>query len=157
VNALEGFDTNFKMLPPLREETDRQALITGLKDGTIDAVVSNHCARHGEEKELEFPYADFGALGMQTAFRQALAALDGHLNVEQITAKFSVSARLMLGFTPEHIKEGNKACLTLFTTDGSSEFTAGLIRGKTLNSPLIGQELPGEILGVINNDRFLPS
>lgn len=156
VTELEGFDTNFKMLPPLREETDRQALIAGLKDGTIDAIVSNHCARHGEEKELEFPYADFGALGLQTAFRQALAALDGQLSVEEIAAKFSGPARLMLGFTPEHVAKGNKACLTLFTTQGNSEFSADQIRGKTVNSPLIGKTLPGKILGVINNGVFLP-
>ena len=156
VTELEGFDTNFKMLPPLREETDRQALIAGLKDGTIDAIVSNHCARHGEEKELEFPYADFGALGLQTAFRQALAALDGHLSVEEIAAKFSGPARLMLGFTPEPLAEGNKACLTLFTTKGNSEFTADQVKGKTRNSPLIGKYLPGKILGVVNNNRFLP-
>jgi len=156
VTELEGFDANFKMLPPLREEADRQALIGGLKDGTIDAIVSNHCARHGEEKDLEFPYADFGALGLQTAFRQALAALDGHLDVAEIAAKFSHAARRMLGFAPEHVQEGNKACLTLFTTDKSSEFTADQLRGKTVNSPLIGKKLPGRILGVINNNRFLP-
>jgi dihydroorotase len=152
---LAGFDPNFKMLPPLREDSDRLALIDGLKDGTIDCIVSNHVARHGEEKDLEFMYADFGAIGLQTAFRQALKSLDGHLTVEEIVDKFNSAPTLLLGSTPLHLRSGARANITLFTTDGSSQFTAAEIKGKTVNSPLIDQELPGKILGVVNNDQFV--
>jgi len=152
---LSTFDPSFKILPPLREDSDRQALIGGLQDGTIDAIVSNHVARHGEEKDLEFFYADFGALGLQTAFRQCLQALAGKLSVEDIVAKFTAGPRLLLGSPTLHLRSGAPACLTLFTTQGSSVFSAPDIRGKTLNSPLIGKTLPGKILGVVNNGRFV--
>jgi dihydroorotase len=101
---LATFDPSFKILPPLREEEDRQALIEGLKDGTIDAIVSNHVARHGEEKDLEFFYADFGALGLQTAFRQCLQSLKSSLSVEDIVAKFTNGPRLLLGESPLHLR-----------------------------------------------------
>lgn len=152
--ALEGFDANFKMLPPLRGEADRLALIEGLKDGTIDCIASNHVARHGEEKELEFPYADFGALGLQTAFRQALAVLSDALPLEEIVAKFTVVPRLLLGSPTLHLRPGAPARMTLFTTAGKSEFKASALKGKTVNSPLVGQTLPGAILGVVNHGQF---
>lgn len=154
VEELSGFDPNFKMLPPLREESDRLALIAGLKDGTIDAIVSNHNARHGEEKDLEFPYADFGALGLQTAFRQALAALDGHLSLAEIVGKFtSFAGRRKTG--GDVIEVGAAARLTVFTTQGNGVFSAADIKGKTVNSPLIGRQLPGGILGVVSNGKFV--
>jgi len=157
VDELEGFDANFKMLPPLREATDREALIEGLKDGTIDCIVSNHVARHGEEKELEFPYADFGALGLQTAFRQALAALEGVLDIEEIARKFTHAPALLLGSPALHLRPGAPARMTIFTTTGSSEFTVGDLKGKTVNSPLIGKTLPGSIVGVVNYGKFYPA
>jgi len=152
---LAGFDPNFKMLPPLREEEDRQALIAGLKDGTIDAIVSNHVARHGEEKDLEFPYADFGALGLQTAFQQALQALDGQLTLAELCTKFNAAPGRLLSPEPRHLRPGAPARITLFTPEGSTKFTAAAIRGKTVNSPLIGKGLPGKILGIVGNGRFV--
>jgi len=162
VDELTGFDPNFKMLPPLREETDRQALIAGVVDGTIDCIVSNHVARHGEEKDLEFPYADFGALGLQTAFRQALAVFDGKLSVGEITRRFNEFPALLLGSETLHpaaapdnrLRAGTRMPLTFFTTEGSSEFQAADIAGKTRNSPLIGRELPGKILGLAQHGQF---
>ncbi len=154
VDELEGFDPNFKMLPPLREEADRLALIEGVKDGTIDCIVSNHVARHGEEKELEFPYADFGALGLQTAFRQALAVLGEEVPLETIIACMSDAPRRLLGAESLHLRTGAPARLTLFTTEGEEAFTQRDLKGKTVNSPLLGRVLPGRLLGVVNNDFF---
>ncbi len=156
VEELAGFDPNFKMLPPLREEADRLALIEGLKDGTIDCIVSNHVARHGEEKDLEFSYADFGALGLQTAFRQALAVLGDSLSPGEITRLFNQGPALLLGNTTQHLRTGARLPLTFFSTAGSTTFTAGDIKGKTTNSPLLGRELPGKMLGIMNNGHYLP-
>ena len=148
---LSGFNANFKMLPPLRGAADRAALVEGLKDGTIDAIVSNHVARHGEEKDLEFSYADFGALGLQTAFRQALAALSGEMSLGEIVGKFSAGPALLLGSETPHLRAGAPANLTLFTPGGEREFSARELKGKTTNSPLVGRSLPGKVYGVINN------
>lgn len=155
VAKLQTFDPNFKILPPLREESDRQALIAGLQDGTIDCIVSNHVARHGEEKDLEFSYADFGALGLQTAFQQTLQVLQGQMSLGQITAKFNQGSRRLLGHQPLHLRAGAPAAITLFTPGGHQKFTSEAIKGKTLNSPMIDQELPGKIIGVVNNGQFL--
>ncbi|MCB0623908.1 MAG: hypothetical protein KDC43_08370, partial [Saprospiraceae bacterium] len=65
---LEGFDSLCKVLPPLRSAADREALLQGLADGTIDLVVSNHVPLEEEAKSLEFPYADFGAIGLETVY-----------------------------------------------------------------------------------------
>lgn len=155
VEELAGFDSSFKMLPPLREESDRQALIEGLKDGTIDCIVTNHVARHGEEKDLEFPYADFGSLGLQTAFRQALSALKDELSVEEITRLFNQAPTLLLGSSPLHLRSGAQMPLTFFTTEGSASFAEEDIVGKTTNSPLIGRDLPGKIVGIAQHGEFL--
>lgn len=154
VDELRGFDPNFKMLPPLREETDRLALIAGLKDGTIDCIVSNHVARHGEEKDLEFPYADFGALGLQTAFRQALSVLGDELSVGEITRFFNGAPASLLHHETPHLRAGAHLPLTFFTTEGKRAFTQKEIVGKTVNSPLLERELPGRILGVAQYGKF---
>ncbi len=164
VDELAAFDPNFKVLPPLREETDRQALIAGLKDGTIDAIVSNHVARHGEEKDLEFFYADFGAIGLQTTFQQCLTALEGILPLEAIVDKLSRGARSALYLPPLHLagvadpdRRGRETPLVLFSTEGAITLTQGALLGKTVNSPLLGKELKGRILGVVNNGRYHPA
>ena len=151
---LAGFDPNFKVIPPLRGEDDRRALVAGLQDGTIDAVVSHHTARHGEEKDLEFFYADFGALGLATAFRQALATVSGAFTLADLVRKFTDAPRLLLGSPPLQIRAGAPANITLFTTEGSSVVTAAGLGSKTRNSPLLGRELPGAILGVVNHGQF---
>lgn len=155
VRELEHFDPNFKMLPPLREEADRQALIEGLLDGTIDAIVSNHNARHQEEKELEFPYAAFGALGLPTAFQQTVAALSDRLTIGEITRRFHQGPARILGLPLPSIQQGSTSGLTIFRTTGSAPFTADYLKGKTSNSPLLGRDLPGKILGVVQHGQYL--
>ncbi|OAV45958.1 dihydroorotase family protein [Lewinella sp. 4G2] len=154
VEELAGFDPNFKVIPPLREEGDRLALIEGVRDGTIDAIVTNHVARHGEEKDLEFFYADFGALGLQTAFGQCLSVLSGQLSIEEIVHKLGAGPRALLAQAPRHLRQRQKAELVIFTTEGETEFLAEQLLGKTQNSPLIGRPVAGKVLGVVNNGKF---
>ena len=153
---LGGFDPNFKVLPPLRGEADRRALIEGLRDGTIDAIVSNHVARHGEEKDLEFSYADFGALSLQTAFRQCLSLVEEGLDLDLIVAKMTTGPRALLGQSPLHLRPRQMVPLSIFRTDGDSVFTETDLRGKTKNSPLLGKSLPGRIVGTVVAGKFHP-
>ncbi|NJC26558.1 dihydroorotase [Neolewinella antarctica] len=157
VEELAGFDPNFKIIPPLREEADREALIAGLADGTIDAIVTNHVARHGEEKDLEFFYADFGALALQTTFRQCLECLSGALSLTEIVGKLGAGPRTLLNQAPLHLRPRQKAELVIFSTDGNREFTKRDLLGKTENNPLLGHNLPGKIHGVVNNGKFHPA
>jgi dihydroorotase len=157
VDALASFDTSAKVLPPLREESDRLALIAGLKDGTIDAIVSNHQARHGEEKDLEFLYADFGARGIQTAFNECLAALSDHLPLEAITDKLSNGPRRLLGHPALHLRTDAPAKLTIFRPDEEVTFGNNDLIGKTVNNPVISRALPGKIIGTVNNGQYFPA
>ena len=154
---LLSFDPNFKVLPPLREASDREALQEGLLDGRIDAIVSHHRARHGEEKDLEFSYSAFGALGLETALRQLLPLTDREGMFDAIITGLTAGPRRMLGLPALTIAEGNTAQLTLFTTAGRSKFTRADLKGKTSNSPLLGRELPGRILATINHGRLWTS
>ena len=151
---LAGFDPNFKILPPLREDTDRAALIAGLSDGTIDAVVSNHVARHGEEKDLEFAYADFGALGLTTAGRQVQAVDEGRVSLERKVVALTSGPRRLLGLPVTTIERGAIADLAVFSRGGSSIISTTDLPGKTTNSPLLGRELPGKIVGVYHRGQF---
>ncbi|MTB49507.1 dihydroorotase [Lewinella sp. W8] len=157
VEALSSFDTHAKMLPPLREESDRLALIAGLKDGTIDAIVSNHQARHGEEKDLEFLYADFGARGIQTAFNECLAALGEEFALADITEKLGNGPRRLLGLPALHLRSGAPAKLSIFRKDAEISLHDNDLKGKTVNNPVIGRALPGKIIGTVNNGQFFPA
>ena len=151
---LSDFDPNFKILPPLRGTEDRQALRRGLLDGTIRALVSHHRARHREEKDLEFSYAAFGAVALETAFRQQLTWARDEDELDRVIAALTSGPRALLKMKEVRIDSGMPAQLTLFTTEGSARFTAGDLKGKTRNSPLLGKELPGRILGTVNNNRL---
>ena len=156
--ALLGFDPNFKILPPLRSEDDRAALRKALSEGRIDAIVSHHRARHGEEKDLEFSYAAFGALGLETALRQLLPLAENSAEMrDAIITALTAGPRRILGLPTVSVQEGAPAQLTLYTIQGSNPFTRADLKGKTNNSPLLGRELPGRILATINHGRLWTS
>src|SRR6185436_9522561 len=112
--SLEEFDTNYKLLPPLRTAEDKDALIEGLKDGTIDAISSDHSPEDIENKKKEFDLASFGAEGSETAFAVAYTALKDAMPLEKIIEKFTTGPRKIFKLKSPIIKEGEKANLTLF-------------------------------------------
>lgn len=152
--VLAGFDTNYKVLPPLRSKADKEALQEGLADGTIDCLSSNHVPLEEETKKLEFPYAKFGSIGLETAFAIACTALQKQFTPEQWVEKAAVVPRRLLGLTVPTVTENAPANLTLFDPDTTWTFQAGNIRSKSVNTPLIGHTFQGRVLGVINNRRW---
>ena len=154
---LTGFDPNFKMLPPLRGADDRAALRQGLLDGTVTAIVSHHRARHREEKDLEFSYATFGALGLETAFLQQLDWADTEAKIDCVIQALTVGPRRLLGLEAVHVAVGMPASLTLYTTAGTRTFGVSDLPGKTRNHPLLGRTLRGRIVGTVHNDRLWTS
>ncbi|HKK74103.1 MAG TPA: dihydroorotase [Saprospiraceae bacterium] len=151
-DSLEDFDTNFKVLPPLREKSDSEALLAGLRDGTIDFVVSNHVPLEEERKKLEFAYADFGAIGLETCY----ALLNTHLSnlgPEKMLNLLGAKARQIFGLRIPGIQEGAKAELTLFLPEQKWTFGKEQIGSKSKNSPLLGQPFTGSILGIIQGQR----
>lgn len=117
--SVKTYDTNFKMNPPLREQEDVDALLEGLKDGTIDCIASDHAPHPSEEKEREFIYAPNGIVGMETEVGLALSELyhKKHLTIEQLIEKLAVNPRKVLNLELPEIKEGEKANLTIFDPD----------------------------------------
>jgi dihydroorotase len=149
--ALTGFDSQYKVKPPLRTQKDVKALIKGLKDGTIDAIVSQHTPHEVEFKDVEFEVAEYGMIALQTAFSTALST---GLDISLIIEKLAINPRTILNIEPAVIAEGNKANLTLFDTDAVWEYTRQNNQSKSYNSPFIGQNLKGKVLLVYNNNHL---
>lgn len=153
-SVLESFDTNFKVHPPLRKPSDIDALIEGLIDGTIDCITSNHTPLEAEKKELEFLFADFGAIGLESAFGLAWSTLSDKMPLEKLIEKFSSAPRKVLNMDGPKIKEGEMANMTFFNADENWEFTQKDILSKSKNSPFIGHQMKGKVKAVISNNKF---
>jgi dihydroorotase len=151
--TLTTFDANLKVLPPLRTQQDVDALLEGLADNTIDFIASNHVPLDEEVKNLEFSYADFGAIGLQTTFALSNFVLHKKLTISQIIHKIALAPRQVLGFELPKIEVGEKANLTLFNPDEIFVLQEKAILSKSKNSPLVGKLLRGKVLGVINRGQ----
>lgn len=148
--ALEGFDSLYKVKPPLRTQEDVDALIVGLKDGTIDAIVSQHTPHEIEFKDVEFEVAEYGIIGLQTAFSLALKA---GLPVTMVIEKLAINPRKILNVEVPVIAEGQIANLVLLDVDFSWEYTRAENRSKSYNSPFLEQNLKGKVLLTCNNNQ----
>lgn len=151
--ALVDFDSNFKVLPPLRGSEDIEALKQGLKDGTIDLIGSNHVPLEEEAKKLEFPYADFGAIGMETTYALINTHLEGVLSQTELVEKLAINPRRIFNLEEVIVREGAKARLTVFNPHENWTIQPGDIFSKSKNCPLLGQTLKGKVIGVINNGQ----
>lgn len=147
-----GFDSNYKVSPPLRTNADAKALIKGLKDGVIDAVVSQHTPQEIEFKNVEFHIAKNGIIGLQTVLPLLIRA---GLNEEQIVHSLAVRPRQILGLAVPQIKAGAMANLVLFDPAKSWNFDEKTNKSKSKNSPLFGQTLKGAVELVINNNQII--
>ncbi|MFM6976825.1 MAG: dihydroorotase [Sphingobacteriaceae bacterium] len=150
-DALAGFDSHYKVNPPLRTEADRLALIAGLKDGTIDAIVSQHTPHEIEFKALEFGLASFGIIGLQTLLPLALKA---ELKPAEIVEKLALNPRKILGLAIPKIAVGETADLVLFDPKKIWNFDASANQSQCANSPLIGQTLTGKAIWVGNKNQY---
>lgn len=149
-NELKGFDSLYKVKPPLRVQNDVDALIKGLKDGTIDAIVSQHTPHEIEFKDVEFEVAEFGIVGLQTAFSLALKA---GLDINTIINKLAITPRKILGVDVPVVTEGQKANLVVFDANAEWAYTKENNQSKSSNSPFIGQNLKGRVLLTYNNSQ----
>jgi len=152
--VLHGFDSLYKVKPPLRTQKDVDALITGLNDGTIDAIVSQHTPHEIEFKDVEFEVAEYGIIGLQTAFSLAIQA---GLTIETIIEKMAVNPRNILNVEVPCIAEGRPANLVLFDLQADWIYTKEINRSKSYNSPFIGQNLKGKVLLTCNNNQISKS
>ncbi len=151
---LDDYDTNKKVLPPLRDNEHREALIEGLKDGTIDAICSDHTPEDVEQKNVEFERAAFGIIGLQTCFGVARTGLNNKLDLTQLISKLSVGPRKIIDKSVGHITPENEANLTFFDPDHKWILTKEEIHSKSDNTPFIGTQLTGKALAVYRHNRL---
>lgn len=154
-SELDGFDTNYKVNPPLRTKEDIDALKKGIADGTIDVIVSDHNPQDIESKDLEFDLADNGMVGLESCFGVLNTALSSKLNLENIVDTLTNNPRTILGLSPVSIKEGAEANLTLFNPTKKYVFEKSHLVSSNKNSGIIGKELKGEVIGVFNKNSFI--
>ncbi len=147
---LEDFDSNFKVKPPLRTAADAASLLAGLKDGTIDAIVSQHTPYEIEFKNVEFEIAAFGIIGLQTVLPLLVKA---GLTSEMIVEKLAVNPRKIIGLALPEIKVGALANLVLFDMQAEWILNEYTNRSRSANSPFWGQTLRGGIVLVANNKK----
>lgn len=149
---LVDFDTNYKVNPPLREKADQDALLKGLKDGTIDLLVSNHTPHDDEGKFLEFDQSEFGLINLQT-FASQLAALAEEIGLADLIEKVTDAPRRLLKLQPVVIDVDTRANLTLFDPNFEWTFSSDQNLSKSKNSPWLGQKLKGRAVAVFNNSK----
>jgi dihydroorotase len=147
---LEGFDTNYKLLPPLRTNEDNNALLKGLKEGTIDGLTSDHNPIDIEHKKTEFDHALFGSIGLESCFGAINALLGFEESVKALTA-----LKNTFNIPSQEIEEGNQATLTLFNPDGDWLFSEKDIISTSKNAALLGTNLKGNPYGIIANNQLV--
>lgn len=149
-STLEGFDTRYKVSPPLRTETDRKALLEGIKDGTIDMITSDHNPIDIEHKKMEFDTAKNGTIGLESAFGALMTVLPLETIIEKLTA-----GKAVFSIESHFIEEALKANLTLFNPEPKSIFTKSNILSKSKNSAFLGMEIKGKVYGIVNQRKII--
>lgn len=146
-DIVTGFDTNTKVNPPIREEKDRQAILEGLKDGTLDAIVTDHAPHHINDKNVEYNLAAFGISGIETSFGFAITYLykTGILTLSQIADKMSRNPAKILNLEGGEIAEGGVADLTIADIDEEYTVDSSKFLSKGKNTPFNGWRLSGVV------------
>lgn len=151
--------TNAKMNPPLREEKDRKAIIEGLKEGTIDAIITDHAPHSEEEKNQDLEKAPNGIIGFETALSAEIMNLidTGDLSYLDLVKVTSYNPAKLLNIDRGTIEEGKIADITIFDPNQKYLYTKDRIVSKSKNSPFIGKELKGKIKYTIVDGRVVYS
>lgn len=155
-DSLKLFDTNYKMSPPLRTTSDIQAILEGLKDGTIDCIASDHAPHAIEEKEMEFVFAPNGIVGLETTLGISISELVHKkiLTLNQLIEKLSINPRKILNLPIPEIKEGSEVNLTIIDTDLIWTVDITKLKSKSKNSPFDKRLLTGKSISVINKRQM---
>lgn len=151
---LQGYDTNLKVNPCIRTKEDRAALQNAITDGTVDTIATHHLPHEYDSKVLEFEYAKNGMIGLETAYAVLNTAMPA-VAQEKWISLLATNPRSLFGLETVSIQEGQKASITLF--DPSIKWTVSTtdLRSKCRNTPFIGKELTGKVIGIINKSQVI--
>ena len=147
---LEGFDSRYKVSPPLRTEADRKALIAGIKDNTIDCITSDHNPIDIENKKMEFDLAKNGTIGLESAFGALQTVLPLDITINKLTF-----GKQLLNIESQSVAEKNKVSISLFTTDNNWTFEKENILSKSKNSAFLEQPMKGKAIGIYNQGKLV--
>jgi dihydroorotase len=159
-DALDGeiqYDTNLKMNPPLREAADRDALLAGLADGSIDAIATDHAPHHADEKLVEFDQAPFGIVGLETAVPLVFDRLvhPGRIGLLRAIALLSTNPAKLLNVPGGTLAEGAPADVTVLAPDLAVTIDAAALRSKSKNTPFDGWQLRGSVVATLVGGRMV--
>ncbi|NTV48230.1 MAG: dihydroorotase [Geobacteraceae bacterium] len=155
-DAVRGYNTNAKMNPPLREAADVAAIKEGLKDGTIDAIATDHAPHHQDEKDVEFNVAMNGIIGLETSLPLSLKLVqDGVLTLNQLVEAMSLNPSNILGLNRGTLKVGSVADITLIDPEFEWVVEVDRLASKSKNSPWLGQRLKGVAAATIVDGKLV--
>ncbi len=154
--AVEGYRTFAKVRPPLRSEADRQAVIQGLVDGTIDAIASDHCPQDQDSKRLPFGMAEDGVVGLETLLPISLELVrHSHLSLLQLLAKLTAAPAHLLDLAGGRLHEGEAADLVLFDPDKPYKVTEEALHSLSRNTAFEGHLTQGAVLETLVDGRVV--
>ena len=154
--AVKGYDTNTKVNPPLRPAPDVEALRAGLRDGTIDAIASDHLPQHVSDKEQDYLTAAPGMIGLETSVGLALRLYhDGLLSLPQLVAAFTSRPARILGLPHGSLRVGEAADITLIDPEREVEIDAAALQSRSRNTPFLGWRLRGAAVATIVGGRII--
>lgn len=158
-NVIKSFDSNFKMNPPLMSEDHKDALIEGLKDGTIACIATDHAPHTETDKMVEFDYAPFGIVGLETALPICLTELyhKKHLTLLQLISKFTTGPAQLLNIDSGTLQEGKQADITIFDPKKSHIIDKNLFYSKGKNTPFDGWKVKGKVMATIVDGKTIYS
>ncbi|HEY2720963.1 MAG TPA: dihydroorotase [Chitinophagaceae bacterium] len=150
---LRDYDTNLKVNPPLRTKADRDALRKSVLNGEVDCIATHHLPHEYDSKIVEFEYAKYGMIGLETAYAVLNSCLDG-IAQQKLIELVSHNPRKIFRKEIAGIREGEKANLTLFNPKQKWTVKENDIQSRSKNSPFIGKELTGKVIGVITKEQL---
>ena len=158
--ALDGavkYDTNLKMTPPLRSAADRDAMIEGIADGTVDAIATDHAPHHPDEKMLEFDRAPFGIVGLETAVPLVFDRLvhTGRITIGRMIELLSVNPARVINVPGGTLAEGSPADVTVLAPDREMIVSAESLKSRSRNMPFDGWRLRGGVAATIVGGRMV--
>jgi len=148
------YNTNLKVNPPLRTAEDVAALQQAVLDGVVDCIATHHQPQDWDAKQLEFEYAKNGMIGLETCFG-VLRRHIPQLPLEQLIKLLAIQPRQIFNLPVPEIKEGAVANLTIFDPDADYTFTQADIASRSKNSAYIGEQLKGQVKGIVSNNQVL--
>ena len=151
---LFNYDSNLKVYPPLRTTVEQSALKQAVLDGTIDCIATHHSPHETDSKVVEFEYAAFGMIGLETCYASLRKSLP-ELSENRIAELLSINPRKIFGLPASTIEKNSPAIVTIYESETPIQVTSKFFQSRSRNSAYIGKELTGSVLGIINGEKLV--